>query len=117
MGEARAGDKNPMFGKKHTAETLALLSQAKIGENNPMFGRTGKNHPFFGKIHSAETIASLGTTIFVYLEGDGTLVNTFLLTRKATEFFNCSNVTIFNYIKNGKLFKGKWKLSTTKKSF
>ncbi len=29
LSEARKGDKNPMFGKKHTPETLKKLSEAR----------------------------------------------------------------------------------------
>lgn len=48
-------------GKILSAKTLALMSLAKSGENNPMFGRTEQNHPrgFLGKIHSEETIAKM----------------------------------------------------------
>ena len=35
--------------------TIASLSIAKKGKNNPMFGKTGKNSPIFGKKHSEET--------------------------------------------------------------
>jgi len=31
-------NKNPMYGKKHSANTLKKMSQAKIGANNPMYG-------------------------------------------------------------------------------
>jgi group I intron endonuclease len=122
------------LGSVYSEETIAKMSEAKKGESNPMFGRTGENHPFYGKIHSDETIAKLreanldkpkteetklkmsiskgGGTIFVY-DSDSTLVNTFCSTREAAKFFNCSHTLIANYIKNGKLFQGKWILSTT----
>jgi group I intron endonuclease len=41
-----------LLGFKHSDETRALLSSLNKGENNPMFGmtgRTGENHPNFGK--------------------------------------------------------------------
>lgn len=31
--------KNPMYGKKHSQETLNKMSQCKIGEKNPMYGK------------------------------------------------------------------------------
>jgi len=34
-----------LLGYKHTEESLAKISFAKVGGNNPMFGRTGENHP------------------------------------------------------------------------
>ena len=39
----------PMYGRNHSDETKQILSDAKKGEKNPMFGRTGENHPNFGK--------------------------------------------------------------------
>lgn len=31
---------NPMYGKKHSSESLEKMRNAKIGSNNPMYGRT-----------------------------------------------------------------------------
>lgn len=42
------GEKNPMFGKQHSAETRAKISAATKGKN------VGKNNPMFGKTHSEE---------------------------------------------------------------
>jgi hypothetical protein len=59
------GKNNAMFGKTHSDETKERMSEAKKGENNamfgktgehhPMFGKTGEHHPMFGKTHSDET--------------------------------------------------------------
>jgi len=35
----KAGENHPMFGRKHSPETLEQMSTAKQGENNPMFGK------------------------------------------------------------------------------
>lgn len=72
-------------------------------------------NPNFGKEFSADHCARISTTRggslnFVY-DTDKTLVNFFISARKAAEFFNCSYVTIFNYINSGKLFQNKWTLS------
>jgi len=45
----QAGDKNPFFGKNHSAETRKRLSEANLGEN----------HPFFGQKHSDETLRKM----------------------------------------------------------
>jgi group I intron endonuclease len=44
-----SGDNHPMYGKTHSAETLAKLSVAMYGENNP----------FYGKTHTAKSIAKM----------------------------------------------------------
>ena len=42
--------RNPMYGKKHSAESKRKQSECKLGENNPMFGRhwTDKQRMFCG---------------------------------------------------------------------
>jgi group I intron endonuclease len=78
---------------------------------------TGENHPrgMLGKTHSTGTKAKIsetkGTNIFVY-NSQSTLAYTFSSARKAAEHFKCSHPTIVSYVKNGKLFRDKWILST-----
>ena len=69
MSKNNSGEKNPNFGKSHSAETRRKMSKAQKGENNPQFGKTpsaetrhklsesmkGEKNHFFGKTHSAET--------------------------------------------------------------
>jgi hypothetical protein len=50
-----------------TEETKQQMSNAKTGENHPLFGKTGENNPNFGRKHSDEAIqrmreAQLGKT-------------------------------------------------------
>jgi group I intron endonuclease len=82
MSLALSGKNNPMFGRKHSEGTLALMSEAFSSVNNPMFGRT----------HSTETLAKMssaqGTAIYVYSPDKSTLINTFSSANKAAEFFN-----------------------------
>lgn len=53
--EKLSGEKNPMFGKKHSEETKRKMSEARkgknVGEKNPMFGKTS---PFKGRKLSEE---------------------------------------------------------------
>jgi group I intron endonuclease len=44
------GEKNPMFGKKHTTEALQKMSDRMSGDKNP----------FYGKIHTDETKTLIG---------------------------------------------------------
>ena len=39
------GRNNPMYGKKHTGETIFRLSVMRLGKNNPAYGKKGKNAP------------------------------------------------------------------------
>lgn len=73
MSESRSGEKNPLFGKKHTPEIIKLFSDLKKGEKNPRYGaklseeekknlsesRLGDKNHFYGKKHSEETIKKI----------------------------------------------------------
>lgn len=68
-----SGENHYFYGKTHTPETLAKMSEANKGENNPMFGKihsaqtkvkiseamTGENNPNLGKSFSAEIKAKM----------------------------------------------------------
>jgi group I intron endonuclease len=107
-----------MYGKFPTAETITKIQAAISGENNPLFGKKGKNHPLYGLTCSEETIAKISEAkgegiIFVYNADKSSLVNSFPSARKAAEFFNSNHHTIIKYALNGLLFLGKWILSTS----
>jgi len=108
-----------LLGFNHSDDSIAKIREAKIGENNHMFGQTGENHPMFGKFHSAEaqvkmSAAKGGGTIYIY-DSLGTFVNSYSSARKAAEFFNTNHHTILKYARNNKLFQGKWYLSLSEK--
>lgn len=46
-------------GKKRSEETRAKMSEALLGEKNPMYGRTGKDNPMYGKHHTEEARAKM----------------------------------------------------------
>lgn len=54
VSTAMSGENNPMYGKKHSKETIKKMSKAKSGENNPMKNPeiaakiSGKNNPNYG---------------------------------------------------------------------
>ena len=42
------GERNPMFGKKHSNETRAKFSKIHSGQRSPMLGVKGVDHPAYG---------------------------------------------------------------------
>lgn len=97
----RTGESNPRFGITHTEETKALISEAMSGENNSIYGKN----------HSAETLLKIseanGSKIQVInKETDETII--YSSNCKAAEALGCSETTIRNYIKNKKVYKGKF---------
>jgi len=112
-----------MYGKIHSAESLALMSEALSGENNPMFGKSHSAETLAkmssahkGKTHSAITKAKMsaakGTTIYVY-NAHGILVNSFCSGKEVAKYFECSYMTIYRYTDKNKLFRGQWILSSS----
>lgn len=112
-------------GTTHTEETKDKISTAMTGENNPLYGKThnsetrlkisiarkGENHPMFGKNHSAETLlkmslAKASNVKVINNETNETIV--YSSNYKAAEALDCSETTIRNYLKNKKLYKGKY---------
>lgn len=51
MSDSHMGEKNVMFGKNHSNESLKKMSSAKEGKYD------GENNPFYGKAHTEETRA------------------------------------------------------------
>lgn len=47
------GENNPMYGKKHSNETLSKISKSRTGKC------IGEDNPFYGKHHSKETIQKI----------------------------------------------------------
>lgn len=52
ISERTRGERNPFYGKTHTAETLA-----KIAAKRP--DHSGKNNPFYGKTHTPEVMEKI----------------------------------------------------------
>ena len=93
--ETRAKMRATRKGKTHTAETRAKISAAVTGINHPMFGK----------------VAARAITVYVY-SLDKVLVNTFDSQVAAAKWLGTSNITVINYIRSGKVFQGKYILTT-----
>lgn len=59
---AMRGEDNPFYGRKHTSESIALMSAAKRGKRRSQESKdkqrravTGTGNPFYGRTHSEET--------------------------------------------------------------
>jgi group I intron endonuclease len=120
------------LGYKHTEGTKEKMRNSAQGENNLMFGRTGKNSPRFGQMHTAEVKAliskihkgktistktkaliSLGKNkkVFVYTHSEelyykGLIMHKFFNScSDAAKFFDCSTRNISYYLDKNKLYK------------
>lgn len=101
ISTAMTGENHPLYGKTHNSETRAKISIARKGEN----------HPMFGKNHSAETLLkmSLAKASNVKVINNETNETTVYSSNyKAAEALDCSETTIRNYLKNKKVYKGKY---------
>lgn len=92
--------KHPMFGKKHSAETLKLIS--KPGSKNPMFGLK----------HTPETIEKIKKARSKYtvelLDSNNVFLKSFINNVELANFLNINKSTVGRYIKSKKLFKNQY---------
>lgn len=72
-----SGEKNPMYGRKHSQTTKDKIRDAMSGEKNPNYGKhlskelrsklsklkRGKNNPFYGKKHSEQQKKKIGDAV------------------------------------------------------
>jgi len=49
------GENSPFSGRKHSEDTKKLISQSKLGEKHPLFGKHGAEHPSYGRKNSEES--------------------------------------------------------------
>jgi group I intron endonuclease len=119
------GDKSPLFGRKHIADTKNLMSLKKSLTNNPLFG---KNHTEetknlmslkkLGLVLSEESKLKIskahGNPVSLY-EKDSTgeliLIGRFVSARKVAKFIGISGSTVIRHMRSGSIYKNRYKFS------
>ena len=56
--QRRRGEGNPVFGSRRSPETKIKMREKKLGENNPMYGKSEELSPTYGRIKTIEEIES-----------------------------------------------------------
>lgn len=107
-----------MFGSTPTIESRKKISDAlkgrdiseetrkRLSEAQKKVDRSGVNHPGFGKVPSS------AHAIYVY-SLDYVLIKQFPSKVAAAKWFNVSAFTVNNYLKNNKVFQGKYHLTAS----
>lgn len=108
----RRGENNPNFGKifSHSTETKSLISKALLGKPlseetkaKMSLAKSGENNP-------------LSKKVYVYINSTPPILEyEFASIIETAKYFKCSHTSISRYIKNDKLFQGKWILSLCSK--
>src|SRR5690606_3402070 len=124
-------EQSPVYGKKHSKETLALISQTSKNRLHSIETRAAMSESRKGLVKSEEHRANLsvakGTAIYQYSSDLSTIINKFSSARRAAprrgtpcgraplgaEYFNISRPTILKYAHSRKIFQDKWILSIT----
>lgn len=100
---------HPMYGKKHTKESLKLIS--KPGELNPMYG----------KLHSEETKSKLSDRMSKHPYGVGiydlndNLIVKFKNNVELSKYLNISRVTVGKYLNSGIIYKNQYRFKVNNK--
>jgi group I intron endonuclease len=100
---------HPMYGKKHTEETLKLIS--KPGELNPMYG----------KLHSEETKKKISDRMSKDPYGvgiydlDDNLIANFKNNIELSKYLNISRVTVGKYLNSGLIYKDQYRFKVNNK--
>ena len=109
-------------------ETRKLMSLKRIGELNPLYGKSHSEQSkelirqkALGKKHSEETKLLMSTkrgnpvNIYEKCSSEGfELIGSFVSARRAGIFLGISGSTIIKYMKSGAIFKDRYKFSSLK---
>lgn len=109
----RTGENHPMFGVTLTELTKAKMSAAKKGVKLSQETRAKLSYAASNKTdeHIAKTKAALGTAVVSNLETNET--REYPSIREAARALKTSDVTIGKYVKNSKIFRGSYLISTS----
>ncbi|RUS17185.1 hypothetical protein BC938DRAFT_476332 [Jimgerdemannia flammicorona] len=98
-------------GLSNSDEAKAAMSVAKIGSNNPNYGKTGSLNPMYGKTGSLNpmygTVPSNASPVYLY-NTYLVLLNEFSSREAAAQWLNVSRRTVGRYISSGKVLNGKY---------
>ncbi len=59
LSAVNSGKNNPMYGKHHSEDTKEKIRQKKIGNQNAMYGKSGKLSPSYGRKHTEEELEKI----------------------------------------------------------
>ena len=115
---SKKGEKSPMFGKTHTAETRRKMSESHKGDKNYNFGKTltaehrqkiskamtGDKNPSFGKTRTAEARKKISEAgkhpVWFYFGRVKQMRSYGFYIHEIAEFFGCSRTPIHNILKS-----------------
>jgi hypothetical protein len=116
--ETKTKIRNSLKGKSLSEETKQKMSESRTGkvfseETKKILSdiRTGKNSPFLNKSHSEKTKQKMSEAMGSKVEAFNKETNVTIIyssNYKAAEAIGCSESTVRYYIKNKKLYKGKY---------
>lgn len=126
LKEIYINEKSALFGRTHREETKILMSLKKTKDNNPLFGKRHSNDTIelirqkaLGKIHSEETklkmsaIRGIPVNIYEKCSLDRfKLIGSFVSARRAGKFLGISGSTVIRYMNSGEKFKERYKFSS-----
>ena len=102
MSIKKLKDKNPMFGKTHSFDTIKLIRQKALGRT-------------YSEETKLKMSAARGFPVNIYEKcnsGGFKLIGNFVSARRASVFLGISHSTVRIYLKTGKIFKEKYKFSS-----
>jgi len=99
MSLTRKGVNHPLYGKKHSVESLIRMKEAQLGKTTSEETR------------KKMSITKGGSLIYLYSVEEITLLRTFVSSYLAADYLKCSDTTVMKYAKSNYIFKDQYILS------